>query len=160
MLPFVIICKTVFSACRFQSTVSFWYSKPVIEEVNHFAKTYQLHVPQFRGVTFFGMAFVSWMSHSVRFHFANVLWYSCKFSFSEYSFWKLQLLNRAETERRKSRGWSREFMMVARKHSWEAAFSICLWDYTQEPKPLDSSSYLIVFLCSPKTHHLPRFSNL
>lgn len=45
MLPFVIICQTmVFFVCKFQSTVSSWYLKPVIKEVDNFARTYQLSV--------------------------------------------------------------------------------------------------------------------
>lgn len=97
MLPFVIICKIVIFACRFHCTVSFWYSKPVSREVTDFARTYQSYVLWFRGITFFGMAFVSLMPPSVNSNcilkmFSNI---PVEFSFSKYSFWKLWLLNHA-----------------------------------------------------------------
>lgn len=81
-----------------------------------------------------------------------------KSSFSKCSSWKLQLYR--ETECKKSKGWSREFMEVAGRHSWEAAFSICLWDYAKKPNPLDFPSYLMVFLYNRQAHHLPCFSHL
>lgn len=76
--------------------------------------------------------------------FPSVSWYfilpsfsniPVKSNFSKCSSWKLQQCGRME--HRDSMGWSREFLGVARRHSWETAFSICLWDYAQKPNPAD-----------------------